>query len=299
MKELGSRRSFLKSAIAGATGLGMVQSSSVTEAATSQQIPIKIAHRAANMKMIGNVEVFKVASQIPGLKGIELQVTAGVPNLWDLDAVRRYKREAHRWGISIPSVAGIWAPGVSILHSPSAGINVIKAIRAAELLGASVILVAFFAQNAPDMSKEGSYAPAVRLLQDSSVYAADAGIVLGLESSLSPADHSKLVDIVDRPNVKVYFDLYNTEDYGHKGQAVAGIKLLGRDRICQVHVKNQARLIEEPGKVDWQAAFQAFGEIGYEGWFVLESEHSDESQCIESTTRNIEFMRTHIRMGSD
>ena len=68
--------------------------------------------------------------------------------------------------------------------------------------------------------------------------------------------------------------------------------MLGRERIAaQVHVKNEERPIEEPGRVDWRAAFAALGRIGYDGWYVFESKHSSREQTIEATARNIRFIR--------
>ena len=260
------------------------------------RIPLKIGHRAASMKMVGDFGIFRLASRIPGLMGVELQVAAGNPNLWDLDAVRRYKREAHRWGMQIPSLAGVWSRGVSIKDSPAAGIELLKSIRAAELIGAHVILVAFFRDRAPDMSDEASYGPVVNLLRAAAAPARDAGVVLGLENSLSPADNKKLVDVVAEDNVKVYYDLHNVEYYGHKGLAVPGIRSLGKKRICQVHVKNRERLIEEPGPVDWKAAFDQFNAIAYDGWYIFESRHTGPEQLVQSTIRNVEFLRAHCRM---
>ena len=262
-----------------------------------QRVPLKIGHRAASMKMVGDFEVFRVARQIPGLDGVELQIARGEPNLWDLDAVRRYKKEAHRWGLQIPSLAGVWGPGVSIRTSPVAGIQLMKAIRAAELLGSHVILVAFFRDNAPNMGQESSFGPVVQLLREAAPIARDAGVVLGLENSLSPADNVKLIDVIAEENVRVYYDLFNMDYYGHKGLAVPGVKLLGKERICQIHVKNEERLIEEPGPIDWRAAFAACNEIGYEGWYVFESRHSGKEQLISATTKNIEFLRSQVRMG--
>lgn len=261
-----------------------------------QHIPLKIGHRAASMKMVGDLEVFKVARQIAGLTGVELQIAQGEPNLRDWDTVRQYKKEADRWGVQIPSLAGVWDKGVSILTSPSAGLNLVDSIRAAELLGSSVILVAFFRDNAPDMSSEASFGPVVKLLQDIAPYASDAGVTLGLENSLSPADNRKLVDLVDHRNVKVYYDLHNMAHYGHGAEAIPGIQLLGKARICQVHVKNQDMLLEDEGLVDWMPAIQAFNEIEYEGWFVFESQHPDRSHLLEKTKQNIEFLQLHCRM---
>lgn len=260
-----------------------------------QAIPLKIGHRAANMKMVGNFEVFKLARQVPGLMGVELQVAAGNPNLFDLDAVRRYKREANRWGMIIPSVAGVWAQGSSI-RFPLAGVDLVQAIRAAELLGSSVILLAFFRENAPNMQEETSYGPLVEFLQRAAPFAADVGITLGLENSLSPADNLKLVDLIDRPNIKVYYDIHNAGEYGYAAEAVPGIALLGKQRICQVHVKNENRLIAEPGVVNWAEAFAALNAIGYEGWYVFETDHTSSSQMIEATQKNIDFLKEHCRM---
>ena len=256
--------------------------------------PLKFAHRASSLKMVGDFDVVRVAAQVRGLHGIELQTAQGDPNLLDLDAVRRYKREGHRWGVSFPSLSGIWGKGVSIRSSPVAGVQLLQSIRAAEMLGSTVILVAFFRDNCPSMDDEAEYGPVVELLQQAAPAARDAGVILGLENSLSPADNAKLVDLVADPAVKVYYDLDNCEFYRHTGQSVPGIELLGRDRIAQVHVKNEERLIEEPGRVDWRAAFAALKRIGYDSWYVFESRHSSREQMIEATERNIAFIREQL-----
>jgi len=247
------------------------------------------------MKMVGDIEVIRTAAGISGISGVELQVTAGKQNLRDWDVVRQYKRESDRWGIRIPSLAGVWDKGVKV-SSPKAVESMRLSIRAAELLGSSALLVAFFKDDAPDMNRAESYGPVVANLQAAAKPAADAGVVLGLENSLSPADNRKLVDMVGHPAVRVYYDLHNMATYGHGAEAVPGVKLLGRERIGIVHVKNGDQLIEEPGPIDWPAAFAAFNEIGYDGWYVYESSHKDVAACIADTTRNNKFLAKHIRM---
>ena len=256
--------------------------------------PLKFGHRASSLKMVGDFGVVRAAAEVRGLDGIELQTAQGEPNLWDLDAVRTYKREGHRWGVGFPSLSGIWGKGVSIRNSPVAGVQLLRSIRAAEMLGSSVILVAFFRDNCPSMDDESQYGPVVELLRQAAPAARDAGVILGLENSLSPADNAKLIDLVADPAVRVYYDLDNVEFYRHSGLAVPGIELLGRDRICQVHVKNGERLIEEPGRVDWRAAFAALKRIGYDGWYVFESKHSSQQQMVEATERNIAFIRQQL-----
>ena len=259
------------------------------------RVPLKIGIRAASLRMVGDLRVIRAAAAIPGIRGVELQVTGGKRNLRDWDVVRAYKREADRWAMHIPSLAGVWDQGVN-LFSPRASESLRLSIRAAELLGASVILVAFFGKNAPDMNRESSYGPVVELLRSVAPYAADAGVTLGLESSLSPADARRLIELVDHPAVKVYYDVHNMAYYGHRDQAIRGIYLLGRDRICAVHVKNGSKLVEEPGPIDWAAALRALSDIGYDGWFIYETQHDGYEDCVRDTVRNNAYLRRHVRM---
>ena len=245
-----NRRGFLKTCTMALAGAGAVPWRGVgadAVPAAQQQVPLKLGLRAASMRMVGDSRVLQTAASISGIRGVELQVTAGSRNLRDWDVVRQYKRDSDRWGMRIPSLAGIWDKGVSI-SSPNAGESLQLTIRAAELLGSSVILVAFFNQSAPDMNREESYEPVVNNLRKVAGSAADAGVVLGLENSLSPADNRKLVDLIAHPAVRVYYDLHNMAGFGHGAEAVPGVKLLGRERICAVHVKNGDKLIEQPGR---------------------------------------------------
>jgi L-ribulose-5-phosphate 3-epimerase len=260
-----------------------------------RQLPLKLGLRAASLRMVGDPNVVQTAAGIAGIRGVELQVTAGARNLRDWDVVRQYKRESDRWDLRIPSLAGIWDKGVG-MTSPNAGESIQLTIRAAEMLGSRVILLAFFKDGAPDMNREDSYGPVVTTLRKAATTAADAGVILGLENSLSPADNAKLVDLVGHPAVRVYYDLYNMATFGHGAEAVPGVKLLGRERICAVHVKNGDNLIEQPGPIDWPAAFAAFNEIGYDGWFTYETSHKSVAACLADTVRNNAFLTQHIRM---
>lgn len=302
-----TRRRFVKTAVLGTAAAGLLLEEGPLGSRAradagghdgqdgGQRIPLKIGIRAATMHMVGNVDVVKTAAGIPGIMGVELQVTAGAENLRDWDVVRRYKREANRWGMHIPSLAGVWDRGVQI-HSPNAAESLARTIRAAELLGSSVILLAFFRNNAPDMTSEESYGPIVTMLQETAKRAADAGVMMGLENSLSPADNKKLVDMVDHPAVGVYYDIHNMAYYGHGDEAIPGVKLLGKERICAVHVKNDDKLLEEPGMIDWAAAFRALSDIQYDRWYVYETSHDSTADCIEDTKKNNVFLQEHVQM---
>jgi sugar phosphate isomerase/epimerase len=238
--------------------------------------------------------VFEIARRIPGITGVELQVQFQKTTLWDRDTLLTYKRGAADAGMLIPSLAGVWTGGASLVQPGPAEETLRKSIQAAEALKARVILVAAFQKNCPIMDQEDSYGPVVTMLQKVAGAAADAGVTLGMETSLSPADDKKLIDLVAKPSVKVYYDADNVERFGHKGASVPGYEVLGKSRIAQIHVKNEDQLLEEPGRVNWTGAFKAMRRIGYQGWLVFESSHSGPEQCVEATKKNIAFIRSQF-----
>lgn len=278
------RRDFLFSSLAAALA---------TRVALSETLPLKFGHRQANMGItVPGPAVFELASRIPGLSGVELQMFWKGQDLSDHSTALGYKREANRWGCEVPSIAGVWKRGASIFEA-AAEETLSRAINTAELLGASVILVSQFKPNCPDMNDESSYGPVVRLYQKVAQRAADAGVTLGLETSLTPADDMKLIGLIDRPSVGVYFDATNVE-MSHPGLSVPGIELLG-SRIIQCHLKNDNRLLDQqPSKVGWMAAFKAFRRIQYNGWYVFETAHSSPDQCVEATKKNIQFVKQSL-----
>jgi L-ribulose-5-phosphate 3-epimerase len=270
------------------------------DAGQSQRLPYKIGIRQASLRdpqdpsksMVANFETFKVARDIPGITGVELQVTSGHPNMRDLSVACRYKAEAQRWGLMIPSTAGVWD---HTIWGPQSGLDLLNSIRATEILGARVMLVAFFKKSAPDMTDKQSYGPVVSLLRDVAPRAQEVGVVLGLENSLSPKENRDLVDRIDHAAVKVYYDLDNMYQYGHGAEAVPGVELLGAARIAAVHVKNKGRILEKTGRIDWAAAFEALTAIRYEGWLTFETQHRSHQQCKEMTEQNIAFIKEHFR----
>src|SRR5262249_60860399 len=99
-------------------------------------------------------------------------------------------------------LSGAGPPGASLPKPAGAEHCRRKATETAELLGASVVLVSALRANCPRMDDEASYVPAVETLRKMAPVAADVGVTLGLETSLSTADIKKLVDLVNHPAVR-------------------------------------------------------------------------------------------------
>ena len=99
------RRTMICSSLAAAIG-----------AASAKSAALKIGHRQANMIENPGPEVFDLARKIAGLSGVELQIQYKGTSLWDRDTLQSYKQAAQRTGLAVPSLAGIWKPGATIMQ---------------------------------------------------------------------------------------------------------------------------------------------------------------------------------------
>src|SRR5205814_5007905 len=82
-----------------------------------------------------------------------------------------------------------------------------------------------------------------------------------------------LLDRIASPVVGDYFDMGNMAAFGMDPAEEARRR---RGRIVQVHAKGARGAPLDAGTVDLDAVRQALGEIGYEGWLVLETDGGDD-----------------------
>jgi hypothetical protein len=90
---------------------------------------------------------------------------------------------------------------------------------------------------------------------------------------MSLAEHRKFLALIDRPNVRIYWDATGVDSMQHPTEGLQGIQTFG-DLICQQHLKNGNKLMEEPGLIDWTKALPAIKASGYQGWLAFETPHS-------------------------
>jgi sugar phosphate isomerase/epimerase len=293
-----ARRQFLR------TSLSAAAASSI--AAWAARSPVKIAHREGNMLRQSSPSVYELAASIPGLSGVEVQTTRS--NLWDRATVLMYKKEANRWGMRTVSMGGSLPNGGTIMQPGPAEESIRKTIRSGEILGATVVLVPGFFDTCPKMDDESSYGPVVELLKRLAPVAADAGITLGLELSLSVVEYQKLLGLVAHPAVRAYWDATGTDHMGHPGDGIKGLEVLGSS-ICQMHLKNGRKLIEERHllekhprspvaervmSIEWTKALPIVKASGFEGWFAFETPHESPEACVAETTKNIAFVTKYL-----
>jgi sugar phosphate isomerase/epimerase len=290
-----NRRQFLNTSISAAAAASI--------AAWAERTPTKIAHREGNMPKKPGVSCYELAAGVPGLGGLEV----GGMQLWDRAKALDYKRESDRWKIRTASVTGSFPRGTTLVTAGApVEESVRKTIQAGELVGATVVVLFGFFNTCPKMDDEASYGPCVELLKKMGPVAADSGMSIGLELSLSLAEYQKLISLVGHPAVRPYWDATGTDHMGHPGDGTKGLEVLGSS-ICMMHLKNgragfllenrhlldhhpQSPIPEQVMSIDWPNAFNIVKSSGFDGWMAFETPHTSVETFISETTKNVEFV---------
>jgi len=290
-----SRRDLLRAGAAGSAWLALgARAASGNEPAARPTGPAagpRIGMCDWSLGKTGNIAMFGLAREI-GLDGVEVSITFPGPgqHLRDPAVQRQFKAAMKDNHIAAPSVALGILNEVPLKSEPKAAIWLADAIEVARALDARVILIAFFGAGELRMDDEKDIVRTVDVLKELAPRAAKAQVILGLENTLSAEDNLRLLERVGSDWVQVYYDCKNSGDLGR--DVPAEIRLLGK-RICQVHLKNGAEFLSGPSNVNFPACADALREVGYRGWYVLETA-SPSGDVVADTRANVEYVRQHF-----
>ncbi len=281
-----SRRHFLTSSTLGAAGLMTVSRWSLA-ADTSLKLRVGACDWSLGAQGPGGIETAKAA----GLDGLEVSAGTPVDTLEIAGPAYRqqYKDAMKKAGIVAPSVAMGFLNGAPLATEPRGPAWLEQTIEATKDLGAKVILVAFFGKGDLKKGKELKAAEVdavVGRLKDAAPKAKEAGVILGLENTLSAEQNLAILDRVKHDSVQVYYDIRNSTDGGY--DVPAEIRLLG-NRLCQIHFKDGPNYLGE-GKVKMEPVAEALHAINYPGWIVLETSAPSKDR-VADFHRNAEYVR--------
>jgi L-ribulose-5-phosphate 3-epimerase len=310
------RREFL-SAAGGAVCASLVPGVAAATMPRARREP-QVGMTDWNLRSTADPARIPLAAQV-GLDGVQVSVGAepdSIP-LREATVRRRYLELAQQHGIAYPSTAaGGILNRIPLRSEPQSAVYVIDAVEAAAALGGTNILIAFFSngdlrlRDAMGELRNISTGPyreyaldeqgvtrVVEALRQIAPRARDAGIILGLENTLTARQNLEILDRIGSEMVKVYYDVGNSTSYGY--DVPGEIRLLGNERICEIHIKEtlgmddpNARLLGAPasGGVDFPAVAAACRDIGYDKWYVLETS-GREGHFEEDTRANIAFVK--------
>jgi L-ribulose-5-phosphate 3-epimerase len=258
-----TRRTFVASAAAGAASLVVRPSPSLAAAKAT----FKVGVTDWNLRMEGNPDAVAVAKDL-GFDGIQISLSTGQGLPWiGTDRLDRFVAESKRVGLPIASVC------LNVLHKnylksdPEGRTRVVEAIPMSKRVGVNVILLPFFGKGALTNPAEMDYVADV--LREVAPEAERAGVTLGLENTISARDNVRIMERAKSPALKVYYDVGNSTNNGFK--IVEEIRWLGRDRICEVHLKDNPHYLGK-GTIDFAAVVDALADIGFDRWAQLETD---------------------------
>lgn len=256
--------------------------------AGKESFDLKIGVMDGVLRLSSKPEAVAMAKKL-GLDGLQVTL-GGKPGddhllLSDAELQARYSAESRKHGIPID------ATYLDILHQsclksdPASPKWVLRGIEATKRLGAPILMTVFFGKCSVLNRTELEYVAAA--FKDLSKEAERAGIILGFENLLSAEDNRRAYDLVASPAFKIYYDIGNSTNVGGF-DVPKEIRWLGRDRICQFHVKDKGYLGE--GKVDVAGAVRAMKDIGFRGYANLETT-SPSGDVEKDTTRQLTYLR--------
>jgi sugar phosphate isomerase/epimerase len=272
-----ARRSFLGTVAAGLF------------AAPEPSARLKIGVTDWNLRQTGKVDAVSLAKRL-GFDGVEISLgrdaSGGKLPLDDPAAQRGYVDALKEYGIAAAGTC------LDILH-----VNYLKndklalkwiadGIPITKTLNARVMLLPFFGKGALTTRAEMDHVgDALRALAPA---AEEAGVILGLENTISAEDNVRIMDRARSTAVLVYYDVGNSTNNGF--DPVKEIRWLGARRICQIHLKDNPHYLGE-GKIHFPSLMRVIAETGFRGFANLET--SSPSKSIEKDmARNLAYVRS-------
>lgn len=232
-------------------------------------------------------DAFDIARKI-GLQGVQVSYNTskdptGLSDPKTLEIIRKASEDS---GIKISSLAIGELNRMPYKSDPRAEEWVLKSIDAAKALDAKVILLAFFSEGDLRNDIPGQKS-VIEKLKKAAPRAEKLGITLGIESYLTAQEHVNIIEQVGSKSVKVYYDFRNAADAGN--DVFKELKLLGKDRICELHIKENGQKLGE-GTLNWPEIAKVVKDIGYEGWMQLEWASPKDVDIVTCYQHNKEYL---------
>lgn len=190
--------------------------------------------------------------------------------------------EFNRLGIELSSIAMSAFYGQSFAKRDNYEQLVDECIETMKALGAKVAFLPL--GNQSDLVKEPELYPiVVERLKVIGKKAEEAGVVIGIETTLPAKQEAKLIDEVNSKGIKSYVNFSSI--LKRNGDIIKELKTLGKDRIIQIHASNtDGYWIENDPAIDMPAIKKTLDKMGWSGWLVIE--RSRDTNDVHNVKKN-------------
>lgn len=284
-----TRRDMLKSSV-GLIGLSYLSAHEAFAFDATDRFKIGACDWSINQ--LAKVESIEVGKKI-GLDGV--QISLGTleddMHLRQKKIQQQYKDACKKHDMVLGGIAIGEMNKIPYKSDPRAEKWVSDSIDVAMAMEVKVVLMAFFSNGDLKNDFEGTK-ETIRRLKKVAQKAEDNGIILGLETWLSAKEHMHIINEVNSPNVKVYYDVANSNKMGYN--IYEEIRSLGKENICELHAKENGFLLGR-GRVDFLEFRKAIDDIAYEGWVQIEGAVPKNADMLESYLLNNTYIRSVLR----
>lgn len=163
------------------------------------------------------------------------------------------------------------------------------AIRTMNNLG---VKVAYLPTRGTNLKQNPHKKPAlVEQLKRAGEQAVVAGVIFGIETTLTAEEEAALIDEIGSPGIRTYFNFKNPLEEGR--DLVQELKVFGRDRIVQIHCTDEdGELLRDNSDIDMAAVRDALQEMGWDGWLVMERSRVSGMENRDSFSDNANYLRS-------
>jgi L-ribulose-5-phosphate 3-epimerase len=274
-----SRRKFLGSSVAAGV---------CSRLAIAKEQALRIGVTDWNLDLGANPEAVPLAAKL-GFEGVQISFGRKlVDNKMPVDnpeVIARYISLSQQYKVPIDGTCVDKLHDNGLKSDPLAGKWVLDSIRLTKALHTKVLLLPFFSRWALQTKAEMDYVGDA--LRELAPEATNAGVILGLEDTISAEDNVRIMERSRSASVLVYYDVGNSTQAGF--DPVKEIRWLGRERICQFHLKDNPHYLGD-GSIQFGPIMQAIRDIGFSGYANLETD-APAKQLEADMRKNLAYIR--------
>lgn len=266
-----SRRHFIAGTAMASAGLLMP--SSLAWALTDKKQRYRIAVVDLMILKRQKLSAFQLAKEI-GADGLEVDM-GGLGNretfdnkLSDPIIRQQFLDKAKELNLGICSLAMTGFFAQSFATRPTWQKMIQDCIDTMKAMGVKVAFLPLGVQG--DLVKNPELRPAiVERLQVAGKMAQQAGVIIGIETSLDARAEVQLLKDIGSDAIKIYFKFANPVKGGR--DLCQELKILGKKRICMIHCTNEDGVwLQNDPAINMQEVKRTLDKMGWEGWLVVE-----------------------------
>lgn len=291
------RRKVLCTVLAATISLGVLSSVNAVAQSASKNHRYKVAVVDLMILKRQKLGAFPLAKTI-GADGIEVDMGGlGDRETFDnkllIDSVRQqFLNASKQLNLEICSLGMTGFFAQSFAERPTAVKAVTDCINTAKSLNVKVAFLPLGIKG--DLVKNPELRPAIveRMKQVGKI-AEQAGVVIGIETSLDAKNELKLLKDIGSPAIKSYFNFANAVKNGR--DISDELKILGKKEIVQIHCTDEDGVwLQNDTKIDLKKIKNTLDKMGWSGWLVIERSRdaADPRNVKKNFTANTTYVKS-------